>query len=267
MANGGIIGPANDPVNLTVSAPGSAVNFNSSGTFTPFSAPAAAADFRTANVLAIAGGRGGGTNIGSGGGAGWVQYNPAHSIPASSAPITVGGGGSGGSGNGGASTAGFSSPVAAPTGTFPPHNVNGNNTYSAGGGTPYPGTSPGGAGSAGNGGGPGSAGAGGIGTAHPGVASPQKAGGGGGGGWPGQPSGPGTNGGGSGVSPLGATGGSASANTGAGGGGGGGNNGPGGGGGSGFVAIKELDINVQTASGVWKLSEQFQAQKAGDWPS
>src|SRR5210317_1083997 len=130
MANGGIIGPANDPVNLTVSAPGSVANFNSSGTFTPFSAPAAAADFRTANVLAIAGGRGGGTNIGGGGGAGWVQYNPAHSIPNSAAPVTVGGGGSGGSGNGGASTVGFASPVAAPTGTFPPAGVNGNNTYS-----------------------------------------------------------------------------------------------------------------------------------------
>jgi len=264
MANGGIIGPANDPVNLTVSAPGSVSNFNGSGTFTPFSAPAAAADFRTANVLAIAGGRGGGANIGAGGGAGWVQYNPAHSIPSSSAPVTIGGGG-GQNANGAASTAGFASPVAAPTGSFPPHNINGD--FSSGGGTPYPGTTAGGAGSGGNGGGPGSAGAGGIGTAHPGVSSPQKAGGGGGGGWPGQPAGPGTNGGGSGVSPLGGTGGSASANTGSGGGGGGGNNGPGGGGGSGFVAIKELDINVQSASGVWKLSEQYQAKKAGNWPS
>ena len=38
MANGGIIGPTNDPISLTVSAPGTAVNFTSSGTFTPFSA-------------------------------------------------------------------------------------------------------------------------------------------------------------------------------------------------------------------------------------
>mgnify|MGYP003639057234 CR=1 FL=1 len=32
MANGGIIGPTNDPISLTVSAPGTAVNFTSSGT-------------------------------------------------------------------------------------------------------------------------------------------------------------------------------------------------------------------------------------------
>ena len=56
MSNGGIIGPANDPVNETVSAPGSVTTFNSSGTFTPFSAPATAGNFRTANVLVVAGG-------------------------------------------------------------------------------------------------------------------------------------------------------------------------------------------------------------------
>ena len=100
MSNGGIIGPANDPVNETVSAPGSVTTFNSSGTFTPFSAPATAANFRTANVLVVAGGRGGGSNINSGGGAGFVQFNPAHSIPASAAPVTVGSGG-GNNGNGG----------------------------------------------------------------------------------------------------------------------------------------------------------------------
>ena len=51
------------------------------------------------------------------------------------------------------------------------------------------------------------------------------------------------------------------------GGGGGGNNGSGGSGGSGFVKIKELDISVQTASGVWQLNEQFDSKKAGTWPS
>ena len=266
MSNGGIIGPANDPVNETVSAPGSVTTFNSSGTFTPFSAPATAGNFRTANVLVVAGGRGGGANINSGGGAGFVQFNPAHSIPASTAPITIGSGG-GNNGNGGASTAGFSSPVAAPTGTFPPRDGNGNGTFSAGGATTPTGTRNGGAGSGGDGGGPGSAGAGGIGTEHPGVSSPLNAGGGGGGAYPGQPAGPGTNGGGSGNASVGGAGSAASVNTGAGGGGGGGNNGSGGSGGSGFVKIKELDISVQTASGVWQLNEQFDSKKAGTWPS
>ena len=266
MANGGIIGPTNDPISLTVSAPGTAVNFTSSGTFTPFSAPAAAADFRTANVLAIAGGRGGGTNINSGGGAGFFQYTPAHSIPGSAAPIVIGGGGSGGSGNGGASTAGFSSPVAAPTGVYPPHDIDGTGTYVAGGATGPTGTRNGGGGSSSNGG-PG-VGEGGNGTAAPGTGTAVKAGGGGGGAYPGQPAGGGGSGGaGSGTSSLGASGSAGSDNTGSGGGGGGGNGGSGGAGGSGFVAIKELDINVESASGIWGLSEQYQAQKAGTWPS
>ena len=265
MANGGIIGPTNDPISLTVSAPGTAVNFTSSGTFTPFSAPAAAADFRTANVLAIAGGRGGGTNINSGGGAGFFQYTPAHSIPGSAAPIVIGGGGSGGSGNGGASTAGFSSPVAAPTGSYPPHDIDGTGTYVAGGATGPTGTRNGGGGS--SNGGPG-VGEGGNGTAAPGTGTAVKAGGGGGGAYPGQPAGGGGSGGaGSGTSSLGASGSAGSDNTGSGGGGGGGNGGSGGAGGSGFVAIKELDINVESASGIWGLSEQYQAQKAGTWPS
>lgn len=274
MSNGGVIGPANNPQNITVSAPGSAVTFTSGGTFNPFSAPAAANDFRTADVLVLAGGRGGGTQ-GGGGGAGFYQYSPAASIPGSPAPISIGGGGQGAPGpgdpaadNGAASTAGFSSPVAAPTGTFPPYQSDGTGTYGGiGPSGPVPSTLSGGGG-AGADATHSPAGRGGQGKqSSPVDGSTYRGGGGGGCGFPGQPAGPGRDGGGSGTNSLGGSGSSASANYGAGGGGGGLGYGPGGNGSSGYVAILEKDISVKNASGVWQLTEQFDAQKAGDWPT
>lgn len=275
MANGGIIGPANDPVNLTVSAPGSAVTFTAGGTFNPFSAPADANDFRTADVLVIAGGRGGGTQ-GGGGGGGYYQFSPAASIPGSPAPMTIGGGGQGAPGpgdpaadNGAASTAGFSSPVAAPTGTFPPYQGDGTGTYGGiGPSAPSPPFTISGGGGAGADATHSPVGRGGQGKlSSPVDGATYRAGGGGGGAYPGQPGGPGRDGGGNGTGTLGGGGTSASSNTGSGGGGGGLNYGPGGNGGSGYIAILENDVNVQSASGVWRLTEQYQAQKAGNWPS
>jgi len=275
MANGGIIGPANDPVNQTVSAPGTAVTFTSNGTFNPFSAPSDATNFRTADVLVIAGGRGGATNIGGGGGGGYYQFTPGHSIPGSSAPMSIGGGGQGAPGpgdpnadNGSASTAGFSSPVAAPTGTFPPYQSDGTGTYGGiGPSGPPPSTSSGGGG-AGADATHSPVGRGGQGKqSSPVDGSTYRAGGGGGGAYPGQPAGSGRDGGGNGNSSLGGAGTAASANTGAGGGAGGGNYGAGANGGSGFIAIMENDINVQSASGVWQLDEVYDAEKAGNWPT
>ena len=80
MANGGIIGPLQTPINGNL-----ITQFTAPGTFTPIKT--------TADVLVVAGGGGGGWNSG-GGGAGGVVFTPAHPLPASPVSVTVGAGGS-----------------------------------------------------------------------------------------------------------------------------------------------------------------------------
>ena len=79
MANGGIIGPVNDPIIGDVVTP-----FTSPGTYNPYTPQG--------DVLVVAGGGGGGALNGGGGGAGGVIFTPAHPLPGSSIPITVGAG-------------------------------------------------------------------------------------------------------------------------------------------------------------------------------
>ena len=88
MANGGIIGPINDPI-ASVASTTSAIIFTSSGTYT--SGP----QVRGINYVVVAGGGGGGNN-GGGGGAGGLRSGTCFSVNASTAyPITIGAGGSG----------------------------------------------------------------------------------------------------------------------------------------------------------------------------
>jgi hypothetical protein len=93
MSNGGIIGPVNDPTNVTT--PSTTNQFLSTGTYTNPSP----ANITNVAVLVVAGGGGSGGNFpsGGGGGAGGVLLVP--SFPVSSSPITVtiGGGGTGNS--------------------------------------------------------------------------------------------------------------------------------------------------------------------------
>jgi hypothetical protein len=88
MANGGIIGPVNEPVlSDKISA------FTAPGSFTKSSLNAPA----TATVLVLAGGGGGGgKGASSGGGAGGFRLLSSHPLPASAVTVTVGGGGAGG---------------------------------------------------------------------------------------------------------------------------------------------------------------------------
>jgi hypothetical protein len=139
MSNGGIIGPENDPV----FGPANTQSFTAPGTWT---APGGG----LADVLLISGGRGGAGDINVAGGGGFYQFSPQASVPASPAPITIGGGGPADN-VGSASTAGFSSPISAPGGSTPIGN-NGNGTFTGGTrtGNQYGGGS--GAGAGGNGG-------------------------------------------------------------------------------------------------------------------
>ena len=82
-----LIGAAQTVTNITQDAV--ITTFNSSGTFT------AATHTTVAWVLAVAGGAGGASQ-GSGGGAGGHLEVPAHPVPISGVPVTVGGGGAGG---------------------------------------------------------------------------------------------------------------------------------------------------------------------------
>ena len=92
MANGGIIGPTQDP-----SFGSETVNtFTSSGTFS-------SGTFTSADVLVVGGGGAAKTPAGSmgGGGGGGYRYFPGHTISASTDyPITVGSGGSDNSASG-----------------------------------------------------------------------------------------------------------------------------------------------------------------------
>ena len=150
-SNGGIIGPANDPVVVNDPAK-STTTFTSPGTFTADTSgvPASAQPQMTAEVLIISGGRGGGNNIGGGGGGGFYQFTPAHPIPGSGAAVTVGAGGGPGSGIGSASSVAFASPLTAPGGD-PPFGTDGTGTH---GPTsfPNPNTGAAGGGAAGRGG-------------------------------------------------------------------------------------------------------------------
>jgi hypothetical protein len=87
MANGGIIGPINDPTQGYQG--GTVTSITGSTTFTKSTTNSLA----LANVLVVAGGGGGGTN-GGGGGAGGFRLISCHSIPASGVPVTIGSGGS-----------------------------------------------------------------------------------------------------------------------------------------------------------------------------
>jgi hypothetical protein len=88
MANGGIIGPVNEP---TLSDKIS--SFTAPGTFTKSSINSTG----TATVLVVAGGGGGGgRSAASGGGAGGYRLLTSHPLPASAVTVTVGAGGAGG---------------------------------------------------------------------------------------------------------------------------------------------------------------------------
>ena len=257
MANGGVIGP----INIPIVASANTQTFTAPGTWT---APGGSA----ADVLIISGGRGGSGDVSFAGGGGFYQFSPQASVPASPAPITIGGGGPAPQGIGTASTAGFASPISAPGGTTPSGD-NGNGTFVAGvpQGDGYGG--PSGAGAGGNGGdgavNGGFPGPGGPGLASPSIDATLRAGGGGGGGWAGQTSGAGAgvDGGGPGGPGPGSAGTPGTPNTGGGGGGGSSFYGPGGTGGSGYVVVKTN--GSVTAPGVWTLQEAFEYKKAGTW--
>ena len=82
-----LIGAAQSVSNITQDAV--ITTFNSSGTFT------AATHTTQAWVLVVAGGAGGAAQ-GSGGGAGGHLEVPAHPVPSSGVPVTIGGSGAGG---------------------------------------------------------------------------------------------------------------------------------------------------------------------------
>ena len=88
-SNGGIIGPANDPINSTTPA-ASVETFTSNGTYTATGVPAAAQPAMTADVLIISGGRGGTPNMSTGGGGG------GHGSTGKPAGTGTDGGGNGG---------------------------------------------------------------------------------------------------------------------------------------------------------------------------
>ena len=266
-SNGGIIGPANDPINSTTPA-ASVETFTSNGTYTATGVPAAAQPAMTADVLIISGGRGGVTNNAPGGGGGNYLFTPNHPIPGSAVPVTIGGGGGAG-GIGTASTFGAASPLAAPGGT-PPVTNDGSGTYTAG--TSTTGGGAGGAGAGGNGP-PGPSGRpGGPGAASPPIDSTNRAGGGGGGGHgsTGKPAGTGVDGGGNGgttPSDSPTPGQAGTANTGGGGGGGSAFSGTGGGGGSGVVLVKRNAVTLVSASGVWSMQDVLKYENEGTWPT
>jgi hypothetical protein len=83
MSNGGIIGPVNDPTrgDLTTAITSS----------TPYTSPGFGPG--KATVLVVAGGGGTNDTVGGGGGAGGLRLISCQPIPASSFPVTVGGGG------------------------------------------------------------------------------------------------------------------------------------------------------------------------------
>jgi hypothetical protein len=85
MANGGIIGPVNDPTTATVVTP-----FTASGTYThPNQAP------DQVDYLVVAGGGGGGVARGGGGGAGGLVEASSQTLTSGSYPVVVGAGGAG----------------------------------------------------------------------------------------------------------------------------------------------------------------------------
>jgi hypothetical protein len=93
MANGGIIGPINDPTSTTVTT-----TFTASGTLNTCSLEANGPTPGTVDYLVVAGGGGGGANHGGGGGAGGYRTSfPGGTKLSISSPtsVTVGAGGSG----------------------------------------------------------------------------------------------------------------------------------------------------------------------------
>jgi hypothetical protein len=91
MANGGIIGPVNDPTRGDLTT-----TFTASGTYTSPGFGPGQADY-----LVVAGGGGGGGGTGGGGGAGGYSTSfpggTKVTVPASPISVTVGGGGAGSS--------------------------------------------------------------------------------------------------------------------------------------------------------------------------
>ena len=272
MANGGIIGPVNDPIVSVASTPGTST-FTSSG---PYTSPGTV---RLVEVLLLGGGGGGqsSTYSGAGGSGGGIYQNSNLLINASTNyPIVIGGGGAssssltpnpvgayGAAGGLGIATTGLGQ-------TAP-----GGNSIVGTPGAPHPAGFSGGA-DYGGGGGAGGAGVAGVGcqggAGGPGVnsslsGSPINYGGGG------------SSGSNTGTVTGGVDGGAAGASTGAaagpatvnrGGGGGGMRSGFSSGsyqnssaGSSGIAFVKELTKAV--ASGKWSLKEQYNFKKLGDW--
>ena len=87
MANGGIIGPVNDPI---IESTDLVTTFTASGPFT------ARTGQPSVDYLVVGGGGAGGTTLGGGGGAGGYRTSfPGGSqiaVPSSPVPVTVGGG-------------------------------------------------------------------------------------------------------------------------------------------------------------------------------
>jgi hypothetical protein len=295
MANGGIIGPINDPI---INNTSTTQAFTASGTFTARSSQP------SVDLLVVAGGAAGGYG---GGGAGGFRLLTSQPVPSSGVPVVIGAGGT------------KSPPAPAPS-RFGVASSFGSISASGGGAGTYSGTTTGGAGGSGSGvcsspgvlnpGGAGNAGSYSPPEGNPGGSSNvyNGSGGGGAGGagtnagaWPGPgvPGGAGSSvtsifgaapqpfygptsgvyaGGGAGAGSAGGGnggpggGGSASAtgtatsgtaNTGGGGGMDYGDVSLAGNGGSGIVLVQQPAFAI--APGVWSLSEQYNFKKAGQW--
>ena len=304
MANGGIIGPINDPTLADITT-----TFTASGSYTSPGLGPLQADYLV--VAGGGGGAGGGCGGGGGGAGGYRTSFPCGTkltVPASPITVTVGaggainnsgtdsifanspspitstGGGRGGSsppagvaaGSGGSGGGGGGSNPTAGTGNSPPTSPSQGNSggtspvgrYAAGGG--------GGAGGSGNPGGPcaqNQGGNGGVGSTNSIIGSPiSYAGGGGGMGYGvGSPTPTNSGTGGSGVggngalyNPGGRNATTGTVNTGGGGGGGSVSGGNGAAGGSGIVIIKQYSAN-RVAPGVWSIKDAYNYKKAGQW--
>ncbi len=150
MANGGIIGPINDPTKTDLLEA-----FTSPGTFT---SPIGAT---TGDLLIVAGGGGSGSAQGGGGGAGGYRVLTCQSIPASGVTVTVGAGGALGN-NPGATAAGAKGgnssfgPLSSTGGAggyqllSPPGNTGAGGSGGGGSGNSPTATSPGGSGNQGS---------------------------------------------------------------------------------------------------------------------
>jgi len=275
--NGGVVGVTNVPTPrpelvtpITSTNPGFAVRAGND----------------TVDLLLVGGGGSGLASIGTAGGAGGFLLTPAHPVPSSPFPVTIGAGGSGPS-SGNDTVFGAASPLTAGQGgqggTTVPLGSGGGTASGGPQGNPGGPSGPfrgGGGGKGGGGFGPPNRGRGGDGSPASPLfgAGPQPyypsfadvfAGGGTGGGQYGSNNSfafvaPG--GGGHGApNEGGGQGGAGGTATGAGGGGNGSfGGGPGGNGGGGIVLVKQPALPT-SAPGVWSLQGQFQYKKSGNW--